>query len=146
EHGCQQQCERGGECSHHGCPPRHCGRSARLLKFSHYLSASRSSSPRKRGGGFTFEVQQFVEHLSRCFEVKAFAWGVVVGSQEFVELSMRESCEVGLSRDEAAHATDGIFDAALLPGRIRIAKEGFDGEAVKQAMTGELGAIVEGHG
>jgi hypothetical protein len=104
------------------------------------------SSPRKRGGGFTFEVQQFVEHLCRCFEVKAFPWGVVVGTQEGVEAAIREGREVGLARDEAAHTTDGIFDATLLPGRVRIAKEGLDGEAVKQAMTGELGAIVEGHG
>jgi hypothetical protein len=104
------------------------------------------SSPRKRGGGFTFEVQQFVEHLCGCFEVKAFSWGVVVGAQEGVEAPIREGCEVSFARDEAAHTTDGVFDAALLPGRVGIAEEGFDGEAVKQLMTGKLGAIVESNG
>src|SRR5436305_8910646 len=44
----------------------------------------------------------------------------------------------------SADTTDGVFDTALLPGRVGIAKEGFDGEAMKQPMTGELGAIVEG--
>jgi hypothetical protein len=91
-------------------------------------------------------VQQFVEHLCRCFEVKAFSWGVVVDAQEGVETSIREGCEVSLARDEAAHTTDGIFDATLLPGGVGIAEEGLDGEAVKQVMTGELGAIVKGHG
>ena len=109
-------------------------------------AAKLRSFPRKREGGFTFEVQQFVEHLCRCFEVKAFSWGVVVGAQEGVEASIGEGCEVGFARDEAAHTTDGVFDAALLPGRIGIAEEGFDGEVVKQLMSGELGAVVEGNG
>jgi len=91
-------------------------------------------------------VQQFVEHLCRCFEVKAFSRGVVVGAQEGVEAALRKGCEVGLARDEAAHTTDGIFDATLLPGGVGIAEESLDGEAVKHTMTGELGAIVEGHG
>src|SRR5262245_65526636 len=94
------------------------------------------SSPRKRGGGFTVEVQQFVEHLCRCFEVKAFSRGGVVGAQEGVEAALRKGCEVGLARDEAAHTTDGIFDATLLPGGVGIAEESLDGEAVKHTMTG----------
>ena len=91
-------------------------------------------------------MQQSVEHLCRRFEVKALSWGVVVGAQESVKTLVREGCKVSFAWDEAAHTTDGVFDTALLPGRVGIAKEGFDGEAMKQPMTGELGAIVEGDG
>src|SRR4051812_12629281 len=43
------------------------------------------SSPRKRGGGFTLEVQHLSKGLSRGAEVKAFARGVVVGGDEIAE-------------------------------------------------------------
>src|SRR5262245_65774457 len=94
------------------------------------------SCPRRRAGGFTVEVQQFVEHLCRCFEVKAFSRGVVVGAQEGVEAALRKGCEVGLARDEAAHATDGIFDATLLTGGVGIAEESLDGVEVEHMVTG----------
>jgi hypothetical protein len=51
-----------------------------------------------------------------------------------------------LARDEAAHATDGIFDAALLPGRIGIAEERLNIDAMERAVACELGAVVEGDG
>jgi hypothetical protein len=36
------------------------------------------SLPRRRGGGFTFEVQQMVkEDLSGSFVVKAFSWDMI---------------------------------------------------------------------
>src|SRR3954447_24749806 len=39
------------------------------------------SSPRRRGDGFTFEVQQLgKKDLGWGFEVKAFPWGSVIGS------------------------------------------------------------------
>ena len=104
------------------------------------------SSPRRRGGGFTFEVQHLGESLGRGFEVKAFSRSVVVGGDEGVESAERKGCEVGLARNEAAHSPDGVFDAALLPGSVGVAEEGFDGEAMKCAMTRELGAVVEGDG
>src|SRR5207244_10648627 len=63
-----------------------------------------------------------------------------------VKTLVREGCKVSFAWDEAADTTDGVFDTALLPGRVGIEKEGFDGEAMKQPMTGELGAIVEGDG
>jgi hypothetical protein len=63
-----------------------------------------------------------------------------------MEAPIGKGCEVGLARNETAQTADGVFDAALLPGRVGVAEEGFDGEAVKPAMTGELSAIVEGHG
>lgn len=60
----------------------------------------------------------------RGVEVKAFAWSVVVGANE-----------------EVADAADSIFDAAFLPGGMKVAKEGFDGELVQDAMARELGAV-----
>jgi hypothetical protein len=104
------------------------------------------SSPRKRGGGFTLEVQHLREGLGWGAPVKAFSWGVVVGRQQGVESLIWQEDEVGLARQEAAHAADGIFDAALLPGSIAVAEEGLKAEPVQQAMTGELGAVVEGQG
>jgi hypothetical protein len=86
------------------------------------------------------------EGLSWGPEVKAFSRGVVVGGNEGVEALVRQGGEVGLARDEAAHAADGVLDAALLPRRIWIAEEGFDPEAVESAVACELGAIVEGNG
>src|ERR1044072_9245418 len=103
------------------------------------------SSPRKRGGGFTFEVQHFGEGFSRGPEVKALAWGGVVGADERVEASNRERSEVGLARQEAAHAADGVLDTALLPRRVGITEVGFDGEPMQRLVAGELGAVVEGY-
>ncbi len=105
-----------------------------------------SSSPRKRGGGFTFEVQQFLEHLRGGCEVKAFSGGVVVGVEEGVEALVGEGGEIGLARNKATHAPDGIFDAALLPGRVGIAEERLEVEPVERTMACELGAVVEGDG
>src|SRR5262245_6847774 len=104
------------------------------------------SSPRRRGGGFTFEVQHFGEGLGRGPEVKAFSWSVVVGANEGVEAPVWKRGEVGLARNEAAHSTDGVLDAALLPGGIGIAEERVDGETMELLMARELGAVVEGDG
>jgi hypothetical protein len=91
-------------------------------------------------------VQHFGEGLCRGSEVKTFAGSIVVGGEHFAESSGWEDSQVGLAGDEAAHPADGVFDASLLPGRVRIAEEGFDGEVVQRQMAGELGAVVEGHG
>src|SRR4051794_6702442 len=99
------------------------------------------SSPRTRGGGFTFEVQHFGEGLGRGLEVKAFPRGVVIGADQGLKTFVREGGEIGLARHEAAHSADGVFDAALLPRRIGVAEIGIDGEPVQCAMTGELGAV-----
>src|SRR6266478_7594727 len=95
------------------------------------------SSPRKRGGGFTFELQQFVEHLRGGGEVKALSRGVVVGAEEGMEARLAQGREVGLTRNEAAHAANGIFDAALLPRRIGIAEEGLNIDAMEPMMACE---------
>jgi len=104
------------------------------------------SSLRKQGGGFTLEVQQLSKGLGGRAEVKAFARGVVVSGNETAKATGWEGCEVGLARQEAAHPADGILDAALLPGGVGIAEEGFDREAVQGQMAGELGTIVESNG
>jgi len=57
-----------------------------------------------------------------------------------------EGSQIGLARQEAAHAADGILDAALLPGCVGIAKEGLHCEIMQRQMAGELGTIVEGDG
>src|SRR5487761_985393 len=48
---------------------------------------------------------------------------------------------------DASESADGVFDAALLPGGVRITEEGFESEALPQAVVvGELGSVVEGDG
>src|ERR1700722_7050278 len=46
------------------------------------------SSPRRRGGGFTLEVQRFGEGLGGGFEVKKFSRGVIVGGHEMAEAAI----------------------------------------------------------
>src|SRR5260370_3511484 len=106
--------------------------------------ACRRSSPRKRGGGFTVEVQDFLEDLRRGCEVKAFSRGVVIAAEEVVETLVGESGEIGFARDEAAHTTDGVFDATLLPRGIGHGGVSIDGESGEEEMACELGAIIEG--
>jgi hypothetical protein len=61
-----------------------------------------------------------------------------------VEALIVEGGEISLAGDETAHATDGIFDSALLPGRIRIAEERLEIDPVERTMACELGTVVEG--
>jgi len=61
-----------------------------------------------------------------------------------VEAGFWQCGEIGLAGDEAPHAADGVFDAALLPGCMGIAEEGRHAEGVEAVVAGELGAIVEG--
>ena len=105
------------------------------------------SPRRKSGGGFTFEVQQLLaEDLCRGFVAETFARRIVVGLQHCIEVLILESCKIGLSRQEAAHAPDGVFDGAFLPWCVGIAEEGLDAGAVKLAVVCELGSVVEGDG
>ena len=95
----------------------------------------------------TFEVQQLLaEHLCRGFVAETFARRVVVGLQHCIEVAILESCKVSLSRQEAAHASDGVFDGAFLPWCMGIAEEGLDVDVVKLAVVSELGPVVEGDG
>src|SRR5205085_10067625 len=107
------------------------------------LLKSATSSRRTPGGGFTLEVQHLSKGLGGSSEVKAFTGRIVVGGDELTEAAGWEGCEVGFAGDEAAHSTDGIFDAALLPGGVGIAEEGLDREVMQREVAGELGCFVE---
>jgi len=62
-------------------------------------------------------VQQLSDKdLGRGPEVKALARGVVVGGEGLAEAAGRDFFEVCVARGEAAHAADGVLDAAFLPG------------------------------
>ena len=63
-----------------------------------------------------------------------------------LKLLVGEGCEVGFARQVAAHSSDGVFDAAFLPGRVGVAEEGLEAELVELVVAGELGAVVEGDG
>ena len=55
--------------------------------------------------------------------------------------------EVGFTGQVAAHATDGVFDAAILPRLVGVAEEGGEAEGRGEwVMLGELGAVIEGDG
>src|ERR1051325_8705826 len=104
---------------------------------------------RSRGcgnGAFTFEVQRFREDLGRGPEGKTFSRRVVVGGDQGLEAPLWQNGEIGLAWKEAAHAANGVLDAALLPGRVRIAEVGSDPEAMQILMTRELGPVIERHG
>jgi len=111
-------------------------------------AATTSPSPRRKPGcGFTLEVQQLLdEELGWSSVVKALARCCVVGADDVEELPVGEFGEIGFARQEAAHASDGIFDATFLPGGMRVAEEGRDVEIVEFVVLGELGAIVDGDG
>ncbi len=124
------------------CP----GEGVRRLGASatHY---STGSPQRMRGGGFSFEVQQVLaEGLGWGFPVKAFSGRVVVGGDEGLEVGGVELVEIGLARQETAHAADGVLDAAFLPGRVGITKIGSNPQRRQFVVPGELGAVIEGHG
>ncbi len=52
--------------------------------------------------------------------------------------------QVGLARQGAPHPSDGVLDAAFLPRRVGVTKEGLDAKIMESMMPCELGAVVEG--
>jgi hypothetical protein len=92
-------------------------------------------------------VQHFgPEDFSRCEPVKAFSRGVVVSLDARAKACWGEKDKVGLARKKPAHPSDGILDAALLPGGVGVAEEGLEPDLVQLEMARELGAVVEGNG
>ena len=69
---------------------------------------------------------------------------MVIDGDEMTEAAVRECGEIGLAGNKAAHPSNGVFNTALLPRRVRVAEEGVDREAVQRTMAGEFGPIVEG--
>src|ERR1700738_2921615 len=95
------------------------------MKIPGHGVTERPSCPRKRAGGFTFQVQQVTaENLRRGFVVKTPSRSVIIGTDQREQAMVRESSQVGFSRQPSAHAPDGVFNAAFLPGRMSIAEKG----------------------
>jgi hypothetical protein len=70
---------------------------------------------------------------------------MVVGPGEAEELVWAKVAQVGFSGQEVAHSTDGVFDATLLPGCVRVAEESLQsGLAVEAMVLGELSPVIEG--
>ena len=89
----------------------------------------------------------FREYLVGGFEAEAFSGGIVVAFQEAGEAVRGQRIEVGLSGQEAAQATDRVFDAALLPRRMGVAEPSLDAKpSAQEIVLAELGSVVEGHG
>src|SRR5690606_39813808 len=59
-----------------------------------------SSFPRRREGGFTFEVQQFGKDLGRGLPAEALPGRVIVESGELLQLPRRDGAQVGLARQQ----------------------------------------------
>ena len=88
-----------------------------------------------------------VEDLVWCHEVEASSRRVVVASCEVSNLGFCDCCKIRLSRQWSSQSTDGIFDAAFLPGGVGVAEECLSGYVGQQLMVaGELGAVVECYG
>ena len=57
---------------------------------------------------------------------------------------LREGRQVGLARQGAAQAADGVLDAALLPGRMGLTEEGLEAERMEGIMPRKLRPVIEG--
>ncbi len=77
---------------------------------------------------------------------KTFSGCVVVGTDEGIKAVCAQGGEGGVARDGSPHATKGIFNAALLPRLMGVAKEGLNGQGMQLVVLDELGAIIEGQG
>jgi len=103
-----------------------------------------SSFPRTREGGFTFEVQQVTgKDLSRSFVVKTFSWSVIIATNQPEQALIAERSQISFSRQPSTHATNGILDATLLPGRMGIAEKGPHRQLMESVVVSELGAVIE---
>ena len=66
---------------------------------------------------------------------------MVEGDGGLSDAVLGDEVEVGFAWEDASETSYGIFDAALLPGRVSVAEEGFDAELIVEC---ELGTVVEG--
>ncbi|KKC23937.1 hypothetical protein WP12_22070 [Sphingomonas sp. SRS2] len=93
------------------------------------------------------QVQQLLfEGFDGSFEVEALSRSVVVSACEQVKLICGDEIEVGFSWQEAPGASDGVFDATLLPGAMRVAEEGLDADLCELTMPGKLWPVIECQG
>src|ERR1041385_4594244 len=76
-------------------------------------------------GGFTFEVQQVTgKDLRRSFVVKALSRSVIISTNQAEQALMGQGSQIRFPRQSSAHASDGIFNPALLPRGMRVAEKG----------------------
>src|SRR5439155_15792453 len=84
-----------------------------------------TSSQPIREGGFTFEVQQVTaENLCRGFVVKTLSGSVIIGTHQGEQALIGQRGQISFPRQSSAHASDGVFNAALLPRCMRVAEKG----------------------
>src|SRR6266498_3954251 len=80
---------------------------------------------RKPEGGFTFEVQQVTaKNLCRGFVVKTLSRSVIIGTHQGEQALIGQCGQISFPRQSSAHASDGVFNAALLPRCMRVAEKG----------------------
>src|SRR5438128_6423615 len=90
-----------------------------------HQATSSSSCRLYRGGGFTFEVQQVTaENLCRGFVVKTLSGSVIIGTHQGEQALIGQRGQISFPRQSSAHASDGVFNAALLPRCMRVAETG----------------------
>ena len=70
------------------------------------------------------------ECLSGSIVAEAFSRGIIVSLHQLSKPIVRQGGQVGLARQGAAQATDGVLDATFLPRRAGIAEEGLEAEGV----------------
>ena len=103
------------------------------------------SFPRRREGGFTFQVQHMVQnYLCRGSVAQALARCIVVGLNQPCKLIFWQGRQVYLARQSAPQAAVGVLDTALLPRGTSIAEEGLYAQVMEPMMACELGPVVEG--
>src|ERR1039457_5036493 len=89
----------------------------------------------------------FQEYLVGSFEAEAFSGSVVIAFEVEGEAMCWQGIEVGVSGQLAAQTTDRVFDAALLPRRVRVAEPGLDPEpSAQEIVFAELRSIIERDG
>lgn len=72
---------------------------------------------------------------------------MIVAFDDAGDCSLLEGVKIGFSREAAAQASDGIFDAAFLPWRSDVAKESLDADlCCELVMEGEFRPVIEGYG
>src|SRR3954452_25320277 len=91
--------------------------------------------------------QVLLEDLARGAVAEAAPRRVVEPAGEPAEVRSRERPGLAVARQEAANATVGVLDGALLPGGVRVAEVSLHREvAAEDGIRAELGPAVEGDG
>src|SRR5205807_2860867 len=94
-------------------------------KFAKSMRCPYRHAGENRQGGFTFEVQQVTaENLCRGFVVKTLSGSVIIGTHQGEQALIGQRGQISFPRQSSAHASDGVFNAALLPRCMRVAEKG----------------------